>query len=153
MRRRRKNLPLGGRFFPACQKSIEKECHCEEPPKRRRRTPGWSLLPFGQFTSWQSPGGWLDNLSSKVHRKCSMLIEWPVISVGAGDCHGPSGLARTFCSLHGFIGRYRFGNRYRFGVVMTTPSNRVENKLVAGASFFGNPLPFREHLCYNQQQC
>ena len=29
-------------------------CHCEEG--EARRTPGWPLLPCGQFTFWQSPG-------------------------------------------------------------------------------------------------
>ncbi|MBR2889945.1 MAG: hypothetical protein IKC09_06705, partial [Oscillospiraceae bacterium] len=32
-------------FLPACQKSIEKECHCEEPPKRRRRGNPHPLKP------------------------------------------------------------------------------------------------------------
>ena len=36
------------------QQPADYHCHCEEG--EARRTPGWPLLPFGQFTFWQSPG-------------------------------------------------------------------------------------------------
>ena len=48
--------------------------HCEEGAARR--TPGWPLLPFGQFTFWQSRG-----ISGMFHCR--------------RDCHGPAGLAMT----------------------------------------------------------
>ena len=115
------------------------------------RTPGRSLLPYGQFISWQSrilwqtaaenyviasceaawqsPGGRLRNLSTKVHRRCSMLIGWLVISVGAGDSHGHiRALGMTWCS----VGGYAFRNIFHIATRQMegqAPPLRLENSV------------------------
>ena len=64
-------------------------CHCEEGAARR--TPGWLLLPFGQFTFWQS-------VSPKCcHFGCSTA---KTVRFWGTDCHGALPLAMTVLFLN-----------------------------------------------------
>ena len=62
LRKIRKTLFFGGRPRVAPTFPFEEDRFQQNRPSitaviaSRRRTPGWPLLPFGQFTFWQSPG-------------------------------------------------------------------------------------------------